>query len=95
ELVTLAVPGVGSLVLATEAASVGLATGTFYGAVAGAILGAAIGTDISDEQVKRYREQLAQGQYLIVIEGTNDELRQAETVLKPQGIQDWIIFDTL
>ncbi|MEH2182278.1 hypothetical protein [Nostoc sp.] len=30
ELVTLAVPGVGSIVLAAEAASMGLATGTFY-----------------------------------------------------------------
>lgn len=95
ELVTLAVPGVGSLVLAAEAASVGLATGTFYGAVAGAILGGAIGTNISDEQIKRYRERLAQGEYLIVIKGTDDEIHQAETVLKPQGIQDWIIFDTL
>ena len=25
----------------------------------------------------------------------NDELQQAQTVLKTQGIQDWIIFDTL
>ncbi|MEH2422807.1 MAG: hypothetical protein V7K48_18395 [Nostoc sp.] len=95
ELVTLAVPGVGSIVLAAEAASVGLATGTFYGAVAGAILGGAIGTNISDKQIKRYRERLAQGEYLIVIKGTNDEIHQAETVLKTQGVQDWIIFDTL
>ena len=95
ELVTLAVPGVGSLVLAAEAASVGLATGTFYGAVAGAILGGAMGTNISDKQIECYRERLAQGEYLIVIKGTNDEIYQAETVLKTQGVQDWIIFDTL
>ncbi|MEH2409507.1 hypothetical protein [Nostoc sp.] len=76
-------------------ASVGLATGAFYGAVAGGLLKAVIGTNIPDEQVKLYSERLAQGQYLIVLEGTNDELQQAQTVLKTQGIQDWIIFDTL
>ena len=95
-LVTLAIPGISSIVLAgARAASVGLATGAFYGAVAGGLLGAAIGTNIPDEQVKLYNERLAQGQYLIVLEGTNDELQQAETVLKTQGIQDWIIFDSL
>ena len=95
ELVTLAVPGVGSIILAAEAASVGLATGTFYGAVAGAILGGAIGTNISDEQIRHYRERLAQGEYLIVIKGTNDEIHQAETVLKPQAVQNWVTFDSL
>ncbi|MEH2141929.1 DUF1269 domain-containing protein [Nostoc sp.] len=96
-LVTLAIPGISSIVLAgARAASVGLATGAFYGAVAGGLLGAAmIGTNIPDEQVKLYNQRLAQGQYLIVLEGTNDELQQAETVLKTQGIQDWIIFDSL
>lgn len=39
-----------------------------------------------DEQVKRYRERLAQGEYLIVIEGTNDEIYQAETILKTQNV---------
>lgn len=63
--------------------------------MAGAILGAAIGTNISDEQMKRYRERSAQGHYLIVIEGTNNEIYQAETILKTQGVRDWIIFDTL
>lgn len=93
-LVTLAVPGVGSIALA-GAASLGLVTGAFYGGVAGAILGAAIGTNLPDEQVKRYRERLAQGEYLIVIEGTNDEIHQAETILRTQNVQNWMIFDTL
>ncbi|MEH2182279.1 hypothetical protein [Nostoc sp.] len=66
-----------------------------HGAVAGAILGGAIGTNISDKQIKRYRERLAQGEYLIVIKGTDDEIHQAEAVLKPQGVQDWITFDSL
>ncbi|GAP96839.1 hypothetical protein [Leptolyngbya sp. NIES-2104] len=95
-LVTLAVPGVGlTAVAGAEAASVGLAAGAFYGGVAGILLGAAIGTNIPDEQVQRYRERLAQGEYLILVEGTNEEIHQAETVLKTQNVQNWMIFDTL
>lgn len=95
ELITLAVSGIGSIVLAGEAAAVGLATGAYYGGVAGAILGGAIGTNISDEQIKRYRERLTQGEYLIAVKGTNDEIHRAETVLKPQAVQNWITFDSL
>lgn len=93
-LVALAVLGVGLIALA-GAALLMLATGAFYEGVAGAILGAAIGTNLPDEQVKRYRERLAQGEYLVVIEGANDEIDQAETVLKTQNVQNWMIFDTL
>ena len=96
-LVTLAVPGVSSIVLAGARASalIGLATGAFYGGVAGGLLGAAIGTDISEEQVKHYSKQLAQGHDLLVLKGTDAELQQAETILKTQGIQSWLVFDTL
>lgn len=88
-LVTLAIPGIGSIVLAgNRAAAIGLTAGAFYGAVSGGLLGSAIGTNISDEQARHYRKRLAQGQYLIVIEGTDNELRQAETVLSAQGIQN-------
>ena len=96
-IVTLAVPGISPIVLAGARATalVGLATGVFYGAVSGAILGGAFGTNLSDEQAKCYSERLAQGQYLIVIEGTNNEVHQAETVLKMQGIQNLLIFNTI
>ena len=82
-LVTLAVPGIGSIVLAgaRAIALVGLGGGAYYGTVAGVLITAALGASISDEQAKRYGERLAQGQYLIVVEGTANELHQAETVL--------------
>lgn len=95
-LVTLAIPGIGLIVSAgTRAASIGLTAGAFYGAVAGGLRGAAIGTNISNEQARYYGERIAQGRYLIVIKGTDSELRQAEMILSVQGIQNWLIFDTL
>ena len=89
-LTSLALPGVGGAVLL-----VGMAVGAFYGAVSGGLLGSAIGVGISDEQAKHYYDRLMNGYYLVVIKGTDDEISQAELVLKNVHVQDWIVFDTL
>lgn len=89
-LTSLALPAVGGAVLL-----VGVAVGAFYGAVSGGLIGSAIGVGISDEQEKHYYDRLMNGYYLVVINGTNDEISQAELVLKTANIQDWIVFDTL
>jgi hypothetical protein len=74
---------------------VGIAAGAFYGAVSGSILGGGIGFDITEKQAKYYSDLLAQGYYLTIIKGTDDEISQAETVLKNTNIQDWMTFNTL
>lgn len=96
-LAILAVPGLGSIAVA----GMGLATGAFYGALSGGLIKAGIGSEASPvggastlgNQVQNYTERLAQGQYLIVIDGTDDELDRSETILKTQGVEDWTIFD--
>lgn len=89
-LSSLALPAVGGAVLL-----VGMAVGAFYGAVSGGLLGSAIGVGISDEKAKYYYDRLTNGYYLVVIKGTDDEISQAELVLKTSNIQDWIVFETL
>lgn len=90
-LTTLFVPGVGAIaVLGAKAVIVGALVGTYYGGVAGMILGAAFGQGTSDKQAHFYNEQLAQGHYLLVVEGSEAELKQAESLLKDQGVQNWI-----
>jgi uncharacterized membrane protein len=74
---------------------VGIAAGAFYGAVSGSILGGGIGFDITEKQATHYSDLLAQGYYLTIIKGTDDEISQAETVLKNTNIQDWMTFNTL
>lgn len=74
---------------------VGMATGAFYGAVSGGLLGGAIGVSISEQQVKHYSDLLTQGYYLVAIEGNNNEIDRAESVLKTANIQDWMIFTTI
>ncbi len=74
---------------------VGMAVGAFYGAVSGGLIGSAVGVGLSDEQVKHYYDRLMEGCYLIVIKGTDDEMNQAESILKTANIEDWVVFDTL
>lgn len=92
---TLAVPGVGSIAVAgAQAALAGTFAGGFYGAGAGGIIGAVIGNGVSHEQAKAYSDRLSQGDYLVMIDGTDEEIQRAESVLKAQGIQDWGVFSS-
>jgi hypothetical protein len=73
---------------------VGIAAGAFYGAVSGGILGGGHSFDISEQQAKHYSDLLAQGNYLVILKGTSDEIDRAEPVLKEANIQDWMTFKT-
>ncbi len=89
-LTTLAFPAFsGAVVL------VGMATGAFYGAVSGGLLGGEGGVEISETQAQHYEDLLAQGQYLLTVKGTDDEIDRSESVLKSENIQDWMVFNTL
>jgi hypothetical protein len=74
---------------------VGIAAGAFYGAVSGGILGGGVGFDITEKQARHYSDLLGRGYYLTIVKGTDDEISQAESVLKNTNIQDWMIFNTL
>jgi hypothetical protein len=89
-LTTLAFPAFsGAVVL------VGMATGAFYGAISGGLLGGEGGVEISETQAQHYEDLLAQGQYLLTVKGTDDEVDRFESVLKSENIQDWMVFSTL
>jgi hypothetical protein len=88
----LMLPGIGSIaVLGVNSALVGMATGGAYGAAAGTLMGAALGNDISEEEAKQYSDRLTQGKYLIIIEGSKEELSRAGEILSAQSVEDWSI----
>ncbi|MDP8964186.1 MAG: signal transduction histidine kinase LytS [Cyanobacteriota bacterium] len=92
-LASLAVPGLGSVVLAgAHSALAGVLAGGFYGTVAGGIIGTVMGNGISQEQANVYDERLSNGDYVVMIDGTDDEIHCAESVLKAQGVQEWGIY---
>ncbi len=91
----LAIPGVGP-VIAGGAAATAIATaltGGAIGAAAGGITGALVGLGIPEDQAKIYNDRLNRGDYLVMLDGTDDEVRRAETILKRRGIKEWNIFD--
>ncbi|MEH2067052.1 MAG: histidine kinase [Nostoc sp.] len=92
---TLAIPGIGPVMLAGAAATA-LATtlaGAGIGAVAGSLLGALIGLGIPEERARVYDERVRRGQYLVILDGTDAEIARAEAILRQRGIEELGIYD--
>ncbi len=88
----LALPGVGA------AAEVGILLantllGGAIGAASGALLGALIGWGVPEDKAKHYSDRVAGGDYLVVVEGTAEEILRADAILDNRGIRDWGIYD--
>ena len=91
----LAIPGIGPIMLAGAGATA-LATtlsGAAIGAATGGLLGALIGLGIPEARARVYHDRVARGEYLVMVEGTEDELHRAETLLHRHGIEEWGIYD--
>ncbi len=92
---TLMLPEVDSIVLTGAKAVLGaIFAGGFVGTAAGGLIGAVIGNGVSEEHAKAYSDRIAKGDYLVMVDGTNDEIHQAESILRAQGIQDWGVYTT-
>ncbi|MEA5451635.1 general stress protein [Leptolyngbya sp. CCNP1308] len=90
---TLVIPGIGPAVLAGEAAvAISALIGGAAGAAAGGLVGALIGLGIPEHRAKRYRDRVAQGEYLVMLKDTEPEIARAERTLKAAGIEDWGVY---
>lgn len=92
---TLAIPGIGPIMLAGAAATT-LATtlaGAGIGAVAGSLLGTLIGLGIPEERARVYDERVRRGHYLVIIDGTDTEIARAEAILRQGGVEEFGIYD--
>ena len=92
---TLAIPGVGPVILAGAAATA-LATtlaGTAIGAGGASLLGALIGLGVPDNDAQVYSDLLEQGYYLVVIDGTDAQVLHAGEILTRKGIHQWQTYD--
>lgn len=97
-LTALALPGVGP-VLATggiAAALVASVAGMGAGAVASVNLVKAL-TEMGIPQLEAeaFSNHLLNGDALVVLEGSNDQINQASTLLKKQGIEDWNVYGSV
>src|ERR671933_261816 len=92
---TLAIPGIGPVMLAGAAATAIATTlaGGAIGAVTGGLLGALVGLGIPEEEARGYNERVSRGHYLILVEGTDEEIHRAQAILSNRGIEDWRVYD--
>jgi len=75
----LALPGVGQIAL-TSAIAFTVISGS-VGIAAGGMIGALIGLGLTEQQVKQSQELLAQGKFLLIINGTERQIQSAEKML--------------
>lgn len=92
---TLAIPGIGPILLAGAEATA-LATtlaGTAIGAVAGGLIGALIGWGIPEKEARRYSDRVSRGDYLVIVLGRPEAIRKAESILRHHNVQDFGIYE--
>lgn len=91
----LAVPGVGPILAAGAEISAIASTlaGAGIGAASGGIIGALVGLGIPEENAKAYNNRVEAGDYLLMVSGTDDDLRRAESILRDRHIEDFHIYN--
>jgi len=88
----LTIPGLSGIVLVSEAATA-VAT-TLIGGAAGAAAGGLVGgLGIPEDRARAYSDRVARGEYLVLVKGTEPEIRRAEDTLQQQGIRDLGVYD--
>ncbi|MBN3894773.1 MAG: hypothetical protein HWQ41_05750 [Nostoc sp. NOS(2021)] len=92
---TLAIPGVGPIMLAGAAATALVTTlvGASIGAATGTFAGALVGWGISEEQARAYNERVEHGHYLIIVDCTSVEIAKVEAILHRWGIEEFGIYE--
>lgn len=91
-LSSLALPGIGP-VLAAGSLGVALLTtlgGVAMGTVSNAnLVKSLIDLGIPEEQARVYSDRLLAGNYFLIVDGSNEEINQAQGILSKQDIQYW------
>ncbi|BAZ16365.1 hypothetical protein NIES4071_82410 [Calothrix sp. NIES-4071] len=91
----LAIPGIGPVMLAGAGATALASTfaGGAIGAAAGTLAGALVGLGIPKERADAYSDLISKGYYLVMINGTKEEIVLAERILRNRGVEEWGIYN--
>lgn len=91
----LAIPGVGPVMLAGAAATAIATTisGGVIGAAAGSLVGGLVGLGMPDDRAQIYNDRISQGDYFVIVEGTDSDIALAESIFSKHHIRDWYVYD--
>lgn len=87
----LLIPGIGPFLAAGTIATT--LAGAGLGAAAGGIIGGLTGMGIPEEDARDYEGHINNGYYLLIVDGYEDEIDRAGSVLSSNNIGNWKIFD--
>ena len=87
----LLIPGFGPVLAAESVLATLLGSGA--SAAAGGLIGALRGWFLPEEAAQLYNDRVFQGDYLVTIESTEYDIRQAEPILRRWGIQEWRVYN--
>ncbi|WP_315787968.1 general stress protein [Fischerella sp. JS2] len=90
-LEALIIPGVGPFLAAGTIATT--LAGAGIGAAAGGLVGALTGLGIPEEEARTYSQRVSQGEFLVIVDGSEDEINHAGSILRNHDIRDWAIYD--
>lgn len=94
-LTSLVLPGIGPILAAGSfvAALAAATASTGVAAIAsGNLVRALMELGIPDAEARVYSDRLQQGHALVVLEGTEDEIRQAEGILQASKVENWGVY---
>lgn len=92
---SIAIPGVGPIMLAGAAATAIATTlaGTAIGVATGGLLGGLIGLGIPEADAKIYNDCIGRGEYLIIVDGNEADLARAQQILQTHNIREYRVYD--
>jgi uncharacterized protein (TIGR02271 family) len=92
---TLAIPGIGPILLAGAEATAIATTlaGAGIGAVAGGLIGALIGLGIPEAKAKIYSDRVGKGSFLVMVTGTGVEIDHAANIMRHHGVEEFDVYD--
>jgi len=90
-LEALVIPGIGPFLAAGTIATT--LAGAGIGAAGGALVGALTGAGIPEEDAKAYSDRISNGDYVVILEGRDDEVERASSIMKKHNISNWKTYD--
>ncbi|MBO1056410.1 MAG: signal transduction histidine kinase (STHK), LytS [Dolichospermum sp. JUN01] len=93
---TLAIPGIGPVMLAGAVATAIATTlaGGAIGAAVGGLIGSLVGLGIPEHRAQIYHDYVVDGDYLVIVDGTEAEILRAETIFKHKGMREWEVYNS-
>ncbi|MGB3651826.1 MAG: DUF2382 domain-containing protein [Rivularia sp. (in: cyanobacteria)] len=91
----LAIPGIGPIIFAGAEATAIATTlaGGAIGAATGGLVGALVGLGIPEEKAKVYNDRVAGGSFLVMVTGTEAEVKRAGTIMERCGVEEFGIYN--